>query len=164
MRLRPGWDVLNRGINGQRTEEILARFQRDVVQASPQYVIILAGVNDVYQGRPQESVRQSLSFMYARAVDAGIVPVAATILPYNTASDSASIAIRQLNGWIESAARRLGIPLCDTNRAATDPNHPDRLLGTPDGFHPDIPGYRKMAEALVETIDAVLRSGPRRRQ
>ncbi len=164
MHLRPDWDVLNRGINGQRSDEILARFERDVVGASPQFVIILAGVNDVYQGRPQESVRQSLSSMYARAAEAEVNPVAATILPYNTASESASTTIRQLNGWIERRAQRLGIPFCDTGRAVADPNHPDRLLDTSDGLHPDVSGYRKMGEAFVETIEAAVRSGSPRTQ
>ncbi len=100
--------------------------------------------------------------MYARAAEAGVNPVAATILPYNTASESASTTIRQLNGWIESTAQRFTILFCDTGRAVADPNHPDRLLGTPDGLHPDVSGYRKMGEAFVETIEAAVRSGSRR--
>ena len=117
MRAHPEWIVLNRGINGQRSDEILSRFHSDVVQESPTYVIILAGVNDVYQERPTEYVKQNLRAMYTLALKEGIVPVAATILPYNTMSRTASEAIRELNGWIEVTARNLGIPFCDTNRS-----------------------------------------------
>src|SRR6476646_3421391 len=53
---RPEWQVLNRGVNGERTDQIAARFDRDVLGASPQAVIIIAGVSDVYQGRSIDSI------------------------------------------------------------------------------------------------------------
>ncbi|MBI4416252.1 MAG: hypothetical protein HY557_04640 [Euryarchaeota archaeon] len=162
MRAHPEWTVLNRGINGQRSDEILARFPRDVLEERPDYAIILAGVNDVYQGRILLDVRRNLRAMYERSVEASIVPVAATILPYNTAPPAAAAAIRAVNLWIASAAENLTIPFCDTNRAAADPDAPDRLRGSPDGLHPDVPGYRAMGEALVRTIEEDL-AGPRRR-
>ena len=43
MRMHPEWTVLNRGVNGQRSDEILARFERDVLSESPNYVVILGG-------------------------------------------------------------------------------------------------------------------------
>ncbi len=150
---QPEWRVLNRGIDGQRSDEILERFQRDVVQERPDYVIILAGVNDIYQGAPLESIEKNLLAMYQRAKAAGITPVAATVLPYNTASDSDSRAIRELNKWIEDTAKRLGIPFCDTNQAVADPSNPNRLRSSPEGLHPDVSGYRGMGEALVQTIE-----------
>lgn len=162
MKLHPEWTVLNRGINGQRSDEILSRFRRDVVQESPDYVIVLAGVNDVYQGRPRESVEQNLSTMYIWFIKEAIVPVAATILPYNTMSASESEAIREINHWVEKTAQDLGIPFCDTNRAVADPANSNRLRSSPDGLHPDVSGYRRMAEALTRTIesDLVLRGAP----
>ncbi len=86
MKGHPDWIVVNRGINGQRSDEILARFYRDVVREEPDYVIVLAGVNDVYQGYPRESVQRNLLAMYRLAGRALTIPVAATILPYNSAS------------------------------------------------------------------------------
>src|SRR3989442_5861562 len=52
------WRVLNRGVNGERSDQIRARFQRDVVDARPDAVVIVAGVNDVYQGRSAASVQR----------------------------------------------------------------------------------------------------------
>ncbi|MGA8903639.1 MAG: GDSL-type esterase/lipase family protein [Candidatus Bathyarchaeia archaeon] len=153
MRMHPEWTVLNRGVNGQRSDEILARFERDVLSESPNYVVILAGVNDVYQGAPVESVKEHLLAMYEKATAAKIRPVAATVLPYNAASAGESKAISDLNTWIADTANRLGIPFCDTNRAVSDTGNLDRLLSSPDSLHPDVSGYRKMGEALAATID-----------
>ena len=52
MQSHPEWEVLNRGVNGERSDQIRARFERDVVAARPVLVVVIAGVNDVYQGRP----------------------------------------------------------------------------------------------------------------
>jgi lysophospholipase L1-like esterase len=153
MKAHPGWVVLNRGIDGQRSDEILARFQRDVVQEAPDYVIVLAGVNDIYQGIPLKSIKRNILEMYASAVKAKIVPVAATVLPYNTASKSKASTIRQLNSWIRSTAKSLGIPFCDTSAAVASPSNPDRLQASPDGHHPDVACYRTMAMRLTEVIE-----------
>ena len=55
MRAQPEWDVLNRGVNGERSDQIAARFERDVIDAAPRAVVIIAGVNDVYQGRAADA-------------------------------------------------------------------------------------------------------------
>jgi len=157
VRAHPEWTVLNRGINGQRAAEIRARFERDVLAVHPQYAILLAGVNDIHGGDHAEAVERHLAAMYADALDAGIVPVAATVLPYTTATTRASGDILTLNAWIESVTKVLGIPFCDTHAAVADPANLNRLRGSPDGLHPDVAGYRAMGEALVRTIEAHLR-------
>lgn len=50
--------LTNAGIAGQRTDEMLARFQTDVVDHHPDICIILAGQNDILQGRLiQDTIR-----------------------------------------------------------------------------------------------------------
>jgi lysophospholipase L1-like esterase len=154
MKKHPEWTVLNRGIDGQRSDEILARFDHDAVKTKPNYVIILAGVNDIYQGAPLESTKNNLLIMCQNSISAGIRPVLASVLPYNTASPSEATAIRDLNSWIEYTANRLEIPFCDTNLAVADPENRDRLRGSPDGYHPDVSGYRSMGESLARVIEA----------
>lgn len=159
MKAHSDWTVLNRGINGQRSDEILARFERDAGQDRPDCVIILAGVNDVYQGVPLKSVKSNLLAIYQKALTAQLAVVAATVLPYNTASASEAKTIRDLNSWIKETANGLRVFFCDTNLAVRDPNDPDRLRSSPDGLHPDVSGYRRLGEALTETIDDCVKSG-----
>ena len=155
MQRHPEWTVLNRGVNGERTDQIAARFDRDVLAAKPVVVIILAGVNDVYQGRTVAYVTSQLRAMYYRAAAAGIPVVAGSIVPYNTATDEQNARMREINAWIAAeAARDPRIEFADTRAAAAAPGQPDQLAGSPDGLHPDVAGYRKMA-AVLET--AILR-------
>ena len=172
-RLHPEWTVLNRGIDGQRSDEILARFPRDVQAVKPDYVIVLAGVNDIYQGVSIEIIEENLDVMYRLALDAGIAPVAASVLPYDLHRQTvwerlsrrrppkSALAIRTLNAWIAATARTVGIPFCDTNLAVRDPGDPDRLAASPDGLHPDVAGYRAMGEALAAAIERHLASRSR---
>ncbi len=153
MKLHPEWRVLNRGINGERSDQIRVRFQRDVLAAKPDYAIILAGVNDVYQGFLPDQVKQNLNLMYASVLLEGIMPLAATILPYNTMSRQAYSSIIGLNEWIKTTARQVKFPFCDTYTAVVDPDHPGKLRGSPDGLHPDVSGYRSMGEALARSIE-----------
>jgi len=162
MRSHSEWTVLNRGINGETAEEIRARLTRDVLQVRPAYAIILAGVNDIFGGERPETVERHLAAMYADVLDAGIVPVAATVLPYDPATARALGDILTLNAWIENLTKVLGILFCDTHAAVADPADSTRLRGTPDGLHPDVAGYRAMGDALARTIeDHVRRSAPR---
>src|SRR5205814_9896246 len=56
MRAHTDWRILNRGVNGERADQIGARFARDVVSPAPRAVVIIAGVNDIYQGRSASEI------------------------------------------------------------------------------------------------------------
>lgn len=116
-------------------------------------MIVLAGVNDIYQGRTVEAVERNLESMYVLAEDNGIVPIAATVLPYNTARAKERSSIREVNAWVEAASRAPGRLFCDTNLAVRDKDAPDFLASTRDGLHPDVAGYRRMGEALTATLE-----------
>jgi lysophospholipase L1-like esterase len=149
----PDWEVLNRGVNGERSDEILARFERDVIQAQPAIAVIIAGVNDVYQGRPAAHVIDQLRWMYARARDAGIVVVGGTIIPYDTATPDQNGRMREVNDWIRAQAAAGAIALADTRAAAAAADDADRLFDSPDQLHPSPVGYRRMADAIRLTIE-----------
>ena len=161
MHSHPEWTVLNRGVNGETAEEVRVRLPRDVLGPRPAYAIILAGVNDIFAGQRAETVERHLAAMYADVLDAGVVPVAATVLPYNSATARASGDILTLNAWIENLTKVLGILFCDTHAAVADPADSNRLRGTPDGLHPDVAGYRAMGEVLTRTIEDHLRRSER---
>jgi acyl-CoA thioesterase-1 len=158
MKARADWTVLNRGVNGERSDQIRARFDRDVLEAKPDAIAIIAGVNDVYQGRSAASVIDQLRMMYEAGRKAGIPVVAGSIVPYNTATTDQNARMREINAWIENVApREHGVRFVDTRAAVAATDNPDRLADSPDQLHPSPSGYRRMAEAILPALEEVLK-------
>jgi lysophospholipase L1-like esterase len=160
MQAHPEWEVLNRGVNGQRSDEIRARFERDVVCEQPAIVVVIAGVNDVYQGRPVAHVTAQLRRMYDRAREADVGVIAGTIVPYNTATPDQNAKMHRINAWIRRQADGRAIGFVDTRAAVAAPGDPDRLSDTADLLHPSPTGYRAMAEAIRPVIERMLADAP----
>jgi lysophospholipase L1-like esterase len=154
MRAHPDWRVLNRGVNGERTDQIGARFERDVLSAQPDAVVIIAGVNDVYQGRTAADVQRELAAMYALARAAKIPVVAGSIIPYNTATAEQNRSMHAVNDWIRehTEAHDDSMVFCDTRTAVAAPGAANRLVSSPDDLHPSPEGYKLMAAALDPAI------------
>jgi lysophospholipase L1-like esterase len=158
MQAHPDWAVVNQGVNGERSDEIAARFEQDVIARKPVVVVIIAGVNDVYQGRTTEHVETQLAAMYRRAREAGIRVVAGTIIPYNTATTDQNARMSEINAWIRAQADAGAVTFADTRAAVAAPGSRDVLASSPDGLHPDAAGYHRMAEAIAPAIERALHS------
>lgn len=152
MRMRPDWEVVNLGVAGERTDQIRARLDDSVWSRNPRAVIVLAGVNDVYQGRPLGEVQADLLAMYRDAAKRKVPVVAASVLPFTEASASQTKRIRALNAWIAATAKTERLAFCDLAKAAAEPGNPDRLKGSPDGLHPDVATYGAIAEAAAGCV------------
>jgi lysophospholipase L1-like esterase len=159
MKTHPDWRVLNRGVNGERSDQIRVRFERDVLGTRrPDVVVIIAGVNDIYQGRSADAVERELEAMYDAARNARIPVVAGTIIPFNTATRDQNRRMHAVNDWIREYAARHPeeMTTCDTRTAVSAPGAPDRLVSSPDDLHPSPDGYRLIALALEPVIKRAL--------
>ncbi len=161
MQTHPDWQVLNRGVNGERTDQIRARFARDVTPVKPAVVVIIGGVNDVYQARSVESAERELEAMYDAARAAKIIVVAGSVIPFNVATADQNARMHAVNDWIRGYAARHAdaVVFCDTRAAVAAPGQPDRLVSSPDDLHPTPDGYTRMATALEPAIQRALTLG-----
>jgi lysophospholipase L1-like esterase len=156
MQAHPEWDVTNCGVNGERSDQIRDRFARDVLSAGPVIVVIIAGVNDVYQGRPVAQVTAALAAMYEDALHAAISVVAGTIIPYNTATPEQNALMHEINRWIRDQSDGIRLHYVDTRAAVSRPGNIDMLDDTFDQLHPTATGYRRMANAIAPALERAL--------
>lgn len=152
-------DVLNRGISGQTTDQMLARFDADVINLQPKIVHILAGTNDIAgNGGPVnlDRVKSNLQTMVERAQRNGISVVLASILPvksyfWNPSVDAVPL-IRNLNDWIVGFARGHQLSYVDYFSAFDDGSGGFITKYSNDGVHPNQAGYAVMVPLARQAI------------
>lgn len=139
--LHPELEFRNFGIWGERTDEILARF--DEAADGAEVLVVQGGINDIAQGRPIEDAARNLHTMIERA---RVPVVVCDVLPWNNGWPSKEAPIRALNERIEA----LGVPVLPFHDTLEDPGAPGRMKTewtNEDGDHPSILGYRRLGES-----------------
>jgi len=176
----PRFGVVNMGIGGNRILNdgavakaprsginALARFDEDVLaQSGVKYLVILEGINDIGHigpnSLPQENVTAQdmitgLKQMIARAHEAGIKVVGATLTPFDGEAQSSrgyfspeKEKIRAaVNDWIRNGKSYDAV--IDFDAAVRDPKNPNVMLkafDSGDSLHPNDAGYEAMGKAI----------------
>ncbi len=143
-------EVVNRGVNGELTEQMLSRFNLDVLHLLPKIVIILGGSNDLGWGVPPREVFSNLLEMYELSSRSGIAPIACTV-PSILGFDAGIPPRVELNELIRQHCQMSQISLADLFSATMDPQ--TRRLDvrySSDGLHLNAKGYGKIGEAIYE--------------
>ena len=169
----PGYSrVINRGVGGQETEDMLKRFNRDVIAARPDAVLIWGHANNIVKARPRE-LRINKAIIephYERMIDAaqraGIEVILATDVPMADAdgwldnlrawvgnllgkesyATRISAHIRDVNQQLRSLAAREGLVLLDFERVfANEEGTRKPEYAKPDMSHITAAGYRALS-------------------
>lgn len=150
---------INKGISGQTTPQMLARFQRDVIDLNPQSVVILAGINDIAENTgpiPIATVAQNIFTMAEMAQEHQIQVVLCSTLP---ADDfpwrpglNPQVKVPKLNALVEKYARENNLIYINYFEAMADTD--DGLLDAfgYDGVHPNAAGYAVMEPLLMHGL------------
>ncbi|MCX7676908.1 MAG: GDSL-type esterase/lipase family protein [Alteraurantiacibacter sp.] len=154
---------VGRGISGQSSPQMLARFYQDVVALHPQAVHILAGTNDIGGATGPITVTEYLETITAMidlaqangiAVILGALPPMSRLLP-RPDFDTRPV-VMALNQQLADLARDKGVVFVDyhsplrTDDGAFDPAYAN------DGVHPTRAGYAIMRSLFEQAARAVL--------
>jgi acyl-CoA thioesterase I len=144
-------DILDRGISGQTTDQMLGRFRSDVLELKPQVVQILAGTNDIAGNTGPTSLRRienNIESMVELAKAHHILVVLGSVPPAARFGWRPSIApiesIQAINVWMKDYAKKAGVVYVDFYSALTNQDHSFRAELSPDGVHPNAAGYAIM--------------------
>ena len=146
-----------RGISGQVTAQMLARFRADVLNLHPKVVVILAGTNDIARNDkyvPVEHIAGNIISMVELAQAHGIQPIILSILPaaeypWRKEIKESTQMILQINALLESYARLNGVTYIDFFNLMKDENQGLPKKYSMDGVHPNLEGYAVM-EPIVK--------------
>ncbi|WP_243226079.1 SGNH/GDSL hydrolase family protein [Microbacterium sp. CIAB417] len=159
--------VVNRGIGGNRTGDLIDRLDADCIDENPDVVTIMIGINDVWRRyddddatSPEQfeaNLRTILTGIRDRA-GASLVILEPFLLPV-----ADKLRFREDLDPKIAIERRLAaefgatfIPLDDLLARHGEQSSPEAIAG--DGIHPSPDGHRIIAEAWLDGASALLRA------
>jgi lysophospholipase L1-like esterase len=165
------------GISGHKSDNMLARLERDVISKKPQWMTLSCGVNDVWHGKngvaldeaalaagdygPGGAARGTFKKNIAEIVDkaeaAGIQVVLLTATVIQEKLDNAENAkLAPYNDYLRMLAREKKLRLADLNamfqERITAENKPTQKVLTSDGVHMAREGDRLMATGVLQAL------------
>jgi lysophospholipase L1-like esterase len=155
-----GANVLNRGISGQTTPQILLRFYQDVVKLRPRAVHIMVGTNDIGGNTgpvSDEAILDNIRAMIDLAKVNRIAVVLAAIPPAKAFGWRPDLTpadrIARLNRELEQIAKARRVVFVNYGTALADSDGGMAAEMGNDGVHPNRDGYGAM-RPLAETAMA----------
>ena len=156
--------LVGRGISGQVSSQMLARFRQDVINLSPRAVVINCGTNDIAENNgpyDEDITMDNIVSMAELAIYNGITVVLTSVLPcnsfcWNTSVKDVSDKIQSLNARIVGLAETLSVPYIDYyNLMVIEGSGAMNPAFTDDGVHPNPYGYNVMERLLAEKLKTV---------
>ena len=153
--------VANEGVPGETTVNGLGRMSDVLARNAGRYLLLMEGANDVVV--PDLSLDASafnLEQMVLKCVEAGVLPVLATIIPRNDAYWTDAFFRKRIDGLNKELGRialNLRLPLVDMFNTFLD--YPESDGGWPsllsDPAHPNERGYEVIAGAWAGAIGRI---------
>lgn len=147
--------LINRGIGGQTTAQMLLRFPTDVIALKPKKVVILAGTNDIAENNGPVTLEQIASNIEAMALLAqsvGIRPYVCAVLPardYRWSPNKVPFKkIPKLNELIKQFCLHRNFDFIDTFTPMLAPDG----LGLANGLHTDEVHLTPQGYTLLKSI------------
>ena len=159
-----GFDIINKGVNGDTTAGIAARFEADVLSHKPDIVFYLTGANDfIYREAGPEEAFNNLERLAKQADEIGAVSVYITPTPVDAGKAGymwlagCGISYDAVNRDLADFSEMLkdsGRPFVDMNRLYQDyiEELGDPDLAYLDGVHPTPDGHEFMARQVLDVI------------
>lgn len=154
---------VDRGISGQSSPQMLARFYDDVVALKPQVVHIMAGTNDIggatgpiTEAEYLGTIRAMIDIAQANGISVvlGAMPPMSRLLP-RPDFDTRPV-VQELNAALAQVAQEKGVPLIDYFTPLAQPDGAFDPAYANDGVHPTRVGYGIMEPLARAAIDTAL--------
>jgi len=149
------------GISGHKSNQMLARLERDVLSKNPNWMTLSCGVNDVWHGKRGVNLADykiNITKIVDRCQDAGIKVVLLTSTMIGEDKNNANNQkLSTYNDFLKELAREKKCLLADLNAGmqsiidASGDKKNGKLL-TSDGVHMNADGNKMMATGVLEAF------------
>lgn len=166
-----GWQVVNRGINGDTTGGMLARLGPDVLaeighdrsRRLESRILLMGGSNDVFFSGTDAQARANMAAMCQRLMGEGLEPFVGISLPVDWTQaprpwsqvvdfEQSARLMKDYCAWLKQFCRVFGLSVVDFAQDFITPDGEIRHELFWDGLHPNAQGHRLMADRLKQAI------------
>ncbi|WP_269523250.1 SGNH/GDSL hydrolase family protein [Coraliomargarita parva] len=149
------------GISGHKSNQMLARLERDVLSKQPDWMTLSCGVNDVWHGErgvPLEDYKTNITEIVDRCEAAGVTVMILTATPIKEVPNELNEKLAGYNAFLRELAAERDLPLVDLNAAfwkkLNQPSgpRPEGLYLTGDGVHMNPLGDMLMAAEILKAF------------
>jgi lysophospholipase L1-like esterase len=167
------------GISGHKSNQMLARLQKDVLDKHPQWMTLSCGVNDVWHGKngvplddaqaasgefvekagdpPHGTYKKNIAEILDKTKEAGVktIVLTSTVIQENLES-SENQKLAPYNEFLRAIAKERALPLADLSALFHErlkaENKPDQKVLTRDGVHMNYEGNKIMATGILQAM------------
>ena len=165
------------GISGHKSDQMLARLDKDVLSKKPQWMTLSCGVNDVWHGprgvplddamaksatyddkvASRGTYQKNITAILDQATTAGVKPVmlTATVIQENLASKENGL-LAPYNNFLRQLAKEKNVPMADLfamfEERLKAENKPKEKVLTSDGVHMNTEGNKLMAIGVLQAF------------
>ena len=166
------------GIGGHKSNDMLARLERDVLSKKPQWMTLSCGVNDVWHGKkgvPLNDAAAAVEGAYdekvgergtyeknitqiverAQAANVKVVLLTATVIQEKL-DNAENAKLAPFNDFLRALAKAKKLPVADLNALFQErikaENQPDKKVLTGDGVHMNTEGNKLMAVGVLKAL------------
>lgn len=165
------------GISGHKSDQMLARLEKDVLSKKPQWMTLSCGVNDAWHGAKgvpldeamaangtfdgnvaqRGTYKKNITEIIDKASAAGVKPVILTATVIKEELDGElNKKVAPYNEFLRSLAKEKNVPLADLNAlfhvAIKAANKPGTNVLTYDGVHMNAEGDQLMATGVLQAF------------
>ncbi len=154
----PKRDFVNRGISGENTRQMLARFEQDVIALGPTVVLIhIGGANDLGAIKTAETI-DNLGQMIRAAKKAGATPILLSPTPSrgDHLKNRPVAKVQALRDEMQKLATDEKVAWVDVYSLVADAKGELKEEITRDGLHLKAAGYALLRAAVTTAIDDAL--------
>lgn len=162
------FEFLNLGISGDRTMEVLARVESDIVEIDPDFVSILLGINDVWHrhgGRCEPTTDEQTEACYRKILSAirekthaKVMIIAPFLLPNDSDKEGWRPEVERVIAIVHRLADEFADIYLPMNEVFEEglKEVEDKTCFSGDGVHPNAEGALFLGEAYFRAVTPML--------
>ena len=153
--------IINKGVGGDKTEDLLERIEKDVYQYNPSDVIILVGINDILHDINDDDILLNIETIVndiklnrpaANIFVESIYPINEKLINENKEYKVYNKNIKSINKEIKQMCLQNGVTYINVFDSLTDEEGNLKRLYTKEGLHLTNLGYLRVTSVLQEYI------------